>query len=50
MKSIEKIDPRSQYRGAVTDLIKITNQWLAEHQPELKVRLEPYCGIVSIRN
>jgi transposase len=42
MKSLERIDPRSQYLGSIADLIRVTNQWLAEHQPELKTRLDPY--------
>ena len=39
---MQKIDTRSQYLGAIADLIKVTNTWLAEHQPELKARLDPY--------
>lgn len=42
ISALRKIDSRSQYLGAVADLIKVTNQWLAEHQPELKKKLEPY--------
>jgi transposase len=39
---MQKIDPRGQYLGVSIDLIKVTNQWLAENQPELKKKLEPY--------
>ena len=39
---MQKIDTRSQYLGAVADLIKVTNQWLSEHQPDIKARLDPY--------
>lgn len=42
VKSVEKIDPRSQYLGTITDLIRVTNMWLSEHQPELKATLDPY--------
>jgi transposase-like protein len=39
---MQKIDTRSQYLGVITDLIKVTNSWLAENQPELKAKLDPY--------
>lgn len=39
---MQKIDTRGQYLGVSIDLIKVTNQWLAENQPELKAKLEPY--------
>jgi hypothetical protein len=39
---LQKLDTRSQYLGAVTDLIEIANKWLAENQPELKVKMEPH--------
>jgi transposase len=39
---LQKLDARSQYLGVALDLIKIENQWLAENQPELKARLDPY--------
>jgi transposase-like protein len=42
VSTMQKLDARSQYLGAVTDLIKVTNNWLAENQPELKAKLEPY--------
>ena len=42
LKSMEKIDPRSQYLSAVADLIKIMNRWLSENKPELKAQLDPY--------
>lgn len=41
LKSMEKIDPRSQYLSAVTDLIKIMNTWLSENKPDLKAQLDP---------
>jgi transposase len=41
---MQKIDTRGQYLGVSIDLIKVTNQWLAENQPELKAKLEPYWG------
>jgi hypothetical protein len=39
---MRKIDTRGQYMGAIADLIKVTNMWLAEHQPDIKARLAPY--------
>jgi transposase len=39
---MQKIDTRSQYLGVAIDLIKVTNSWLAENQPELKTKLDPY--------
>jgi hypothetical protein len=39
---MQKIDTRGQYLGAAIDLIKVTNSWLAENQPELKAKLDPY--------
>lgn len=39
---MQKIDSRSQYLGVITDLIRVTNNWLAENQPELKTKLDPY--------
>ena len=39
---LQKIDPRSQYLGVAIDLIKIINEWLTEHDPELKAKMEPY--------
>jgi transposase-like protein len=41
ISSLRKIDNRKQYLGAVADLIKVANGWLAENQPELKKKLEP---------
>ncbi|MDR0556317.1 MAG: DUF1804 family protein [Treponema sp.] len=42
ISALQKLDNRSQYMGVALDLIKIANQWLAENQPELKARMEPY--------
>ena len=42
ISALRKMDTRGQYMGAITDLIEVTNTWLAEHQPELKARLDPY--------
>jgi hypothetical protein len=39
---MQKIDTRSQYLGVALDLIKVTNNWLAENQPGLKAKLGPY--------
>jgi transposase-like protein len=41
VKEMEKIDARTQYLCAVTDLIKVANRWLAEHEPDLKTKLDP---------
>ena len=42
ISAMQKIDPRSQYLGVAIDLIKTANAWLAEHEPELKTRMEPF--------
>jgi transposase len=39
---MQKIDTRGQYLGVAIDLIKVTNSWLAENQPDLKAKLDPY--------
>jgi transposase len=39
---LQKLDTRGQYLGVALDLIKISNQWLGENQPELKEKMEPY--------
>jgi transposase-like protein len=39
---LQKLDTRSQYLGVALDLIKIANQWLAEHKPEIKTKIDPY--------
>jgi hypothetical protein len=39
---MQKIDTRGQYLGVAIDLIKVTNSWLAENQPELKAKLDPF--------
>jgi transposase-like protein len=42
ISALRKLDNRSQYMGVALDLIKIANRWLAENQPELKEKMEPY--------
>jgi hypothetical protein len=39
---LQKLDTRSQYLGVALDLIKTANTWMAENQPELKTKMEPY--------
>lgn len=39
---LQKLDTRSQYLGVALDLIKIANQWLAENQPGIKTKIDPY--------
>jgi transposase-like protein len=39
---LQKLDTRGQYKGVALEVLKIINQWLAENQPELKARLDPY--------
>jgi transposase-like protein len=38
---MQKLDTRGQYMGVAIDLIKTSNAWLAEHEPELKAKMEP---------
>jgi hypothetical protein len=38
---LDKLNNLSNYPGAILDLIRTANQWLAENQPELKVKMEP---------
>jgi DNA-binding transcriptional regulator LsrR (DeoR family) len=42
ISALQKLDNRSQYLGVALDLIKIANQWLADNQPELKAKIDPY--------
>jgi hypothetical protein len=42
ISALQRIDPRSQYLGVAIDLIKVINLWLAEHDSELKTKMEPY--------
>jgi hypothetical protein len=37
---MQKIDIRGQYLGVAIDLIKVINVWLAEHEPELKGKMD----------
>jgi hypothetical protein len=37
---LQKLDTRSQYLDVALDLIKITNQWLAENKPDIKAVLD----------
>jgi transposase len=39
---MQKLDTRGQYLGVAIDLIKVINVWLAEHEPELKTKMEPH--------
>jgi len=39
---MQKIDARTQYLGVAIDLIKVVNTWLAENQPELKTKMDPF--------
>jgi transposase len=39
---LQKLDTRSQYLGVALDLIKLASRWLAENQPELKEKIDPY--------
>jgi hypothetical protein len=41
-KAFDRIDIRGQYLRVITELIRIANRWLAENQPELKERMEPW--------
>ena len=46
ISNIRKLDVRGQYLDATIDLIKIASRWLAENQPELKEKLDPYWDAV----
>jgi transposase len=39
---LQKIDARSQYLGAVLELIETANRWLEKYQPELKEKMSPF--------
>jgi hypothetical protein len=39
---MQKIDTRGQYLGVAIDLIKVINVWLAEHEPDLKEKMESH--------
>jgi transposase len=38
---LDKLNDRSNYPGAILDLIKTADRWLAENRPELKAGMEP---------
>jgi hypothetical protein len=38
---LQKIDARSQYLGAVLELIETANRWLERNRPELKEKMSP---------
>jgi hypothetical protein len=38
---LQKIDARSQYLGAVLELIETANRWLEKNEPELKEKMSP---------
>jgi transposase-like protein len=38
---MQKIDARGQYLGVAVDLIKVSDAWLAEHEPGLKEKMGP---------
>jgi hypothetical protein len=40
--SMERIDTRKHYLGAITDLLKEVYTWLAANQPELKSKMDPH--------
>jgi transposase-like protein len=42
ISNAKKLDIRGQYLSVSLDLIKTANRWLAENQPELKAKLDPY--------
>ena len=39
---MQKLDTRGQYIGVAIDLVKVINVWLAEHEPDLKTKLDPH--------
>ena len=39
---LQCLDPRKQYLGVAIDLVKVINNWLGEHQPELKEKMKPF--------
>ena len=39
---LQKIDARSQYLGAVLELIETANRWLEANQPGLKEKMSPF--------
>jgi transposase-like protein len=39
---MKNLNAGGQYLGAVADLIKVTNDWLAKNQPELKEKMDPF--------
>ncbi len=39
---MQKLDTRSQYLGVALDLIKVANDWLTEHKPDIKKSMDPH--------
>lgn len=42
LKVLQAIDVRGQYISVVLDLVKVINIYLAEHEPEIKSKMEPH--------
>ena len=42
LKVLQSIDIRGQHLSVALDLVKVINIWLAEHEPELKTKLDPH--------
>jgi transposase len=42
VKVLQSIDIRGNYLGVAIDLVEVINVWLAEHEPELKGKMEPH--------
>jgi len=42
LRVLQSIDIRGQHLSVALDLVKVINIWLAEHEPELKAKLEPH--------
>lgn len=42
ISTLKKLDPRFNYLGAILDVIQISDDYLREHDPDLRVRMEEH--------
>jgi hypothetical protein len=46
LRVLQSIDVRGQYMSVALDLVKVINNWLAEHEPLLKTKMEPHWDMI----
>lgn len=49
ISTLKKLDPRFNYLGAILDVIKITDDYLREHDPPLREQMEKHWPAIQAR-